>query len=140
MKKVFVKTLIVAFTLTANLFWAFRGVEADYSSTNSGVVGGVTVNVKNNISSDFKHGYANTVPSGTNYQYVDSSVSATFYYIDRKNDIPGEYPLYQNTYGIASVTAPTLSGNQLYYKVISTHTATYGGGTLSFPNMTTYAP
>ena len=66
------------------------------------------------------------------------SVTATFYWVDFSTETFGSNYQYASGNGAREVYGDTLTGaRQFYYKVVSSHVATYGGAPIPDPDLTT---
>lgn len=72
---------------------------------------------------------------------MQAYVDADFYWIDVETGAQGVCPKAAGHDGGVTVQADSLAGtNKIYYKVISYHSAQFGGMSLTCPELTTTIP
>ena len=113
-----------------------------YDSEAIGSIGNLVTKGRNIISSDKSAASATTttnIPSSPYPPSADTSVNATFYWIDHVHDDMGT--VYKAAGGqSSSAVSPDTVSDRLYYKVISNHYVWYGQGSWSYTNLTTIVP
>ncbi len=147
-KRVIVLLAILACLLvvqTTLIFASQKSIPNYYYSSqlNSSLPGNISVRFKNGIDITQKNAGAET---WTSYPYSDASVTATFYWVDRDSEATGTCYKTQGgsgaveVYGDSLVNTSSNSEDKIYYKVISSHLAGYGGVTTACPQLQTLAP
>ncbi len=108
------------------------------SSEETGSISGYGVTFRNEISASLLNGNAST---SVGYPTMQAYVDADFYWIDV---VTGERGICQKAAGHdggVTVLADSLANtDKIYYKVISYHSAQFGGMSLTCPELTTTIP
>ena len=101
-----------------------------------GYIGSLFIEAENDINPGQTSAWAETRSS---YQYTDTYVTATFYWHNNNTQTYGSDPISAGKAGYVTVSPNSASG-KYFYRVVSSHNAWYGSGSLSFSNLTTEAP
>ena len=109
-----------------------------FSQENRSLPGDISVRFKNGIDITQKTAGAET---WTSYPNSDASVTATFYWEDTETGLQGTYYRTQGGPGAVEVYGASLvNTSRIYFKVISSHLAGYGGVITTYPDLQTTVP
>ena len=98
------------------------------------------VTIYNGIRTDMKYAEAATTLSTNNTTITHSgSVSATFYVLNTKTNATRSFG-YGNGGTNGGGVSGTCNENEIIYKIVSDHTATYGSSFYSYDDLTCIAP
>ena len=141
-KKAVVVLSILACLLVAQatlIFALQRSLPNQYysSQVNSSLPSDISVRFKNGIDITQKHAGAET---WTSYQNTDTSVTATFYWLNQQTGETGTIYKTRGGPGAVEVYGDALADYIIYYKVISNHLAGYGGETRTLTNLQPMVP
>lgn len=110
---------------------------ADYSSQAVGKVAGCDVLCQNYIKTDLKRCGAIT---STSDSAISVAVSMGYYWYDPINDRMYSAGAGNGGHASVGISAPVLTGELRYYKVVSDHNATCSGQGYYCHDLTTIAP